>query len=264
MKKYHQYLPSAKMSSVYISQVRIDNITFNEAIDRIEQFIKNRRPSYIVTPNVDHIVKLQDDKEFQKIYHNADLAIVDSVPLLLTTKYLNTPLKEKISGSDLFPAFCGVAAQKGYRVFLLGGRPGAARKAGEVLKNKYTSLQIRGTYCPPYNFENDELENNHIVDIIKKAEPDILFVGLGAPKQEKWIYKYKELYSVPVSIGIGVSFEFIAGMVKRAPRWMQKIGLEWFWRLILEPKRLWKRYLVDGLKFFRIIIKQAKKKSSGH
>jgi exopolysaccharide biosynthesis WecB/TagA/CpsF family protein len=209
-----------------------------------------------VTPNVDHIIKLQKDEEFQQIYRDASLVLADGMPLLWAAKFLGTPLKEKISGSDLFPKLCTVAAEKGYKVFFLGGRQGAAQKAAEALKMKHNALQVVRCYSPAFGFENSENENKKIVGMIKEARPDILFVGLGAPKQEKWIYKYRNQYQVPVSIGIGVSFEFVAGMVKRAPFCMQKIGLEWFWRLMMEPKRLWKRYLVDDLKFFGLVFKQ--------
>jgi N-acetylglucosaminyldiphosphoundecaprenol N-acetyl-beta-D-mannosaminyltransferase len=201
-------------------------------------------------------MKLQNDAEFRQIYDNASLVLADGMPLIWASKFLGTSLKEKISGSDLFPKLCKVAAEKGYRLFFMGGRPGAALKAAEVLRDRYPDIQIVGTYSPPFGFENDREENDKIVRAIKNAKPDILFVGLGAPKQEKWIYKYRNDYQVPMSIGVGVSFEFVSGMVKRAPLWMQRVGLEWFWRLMMEPKRLWKRYLVDDPVFFWLVLKQ--------
>jgi len=210
----------------------------------------------VVTPNVDHIVQLQKNADLKKVYKDAALVLADGMPLLWAAKFLGTPLKEKISGSDLFPKLCEVAARKGYKLFFCGGREGAADAAKAVLEQKNLGLNVVGTYCPPFGFENDEEENNKIIAMIKDSKPDILFVGLGAPKQEKWIHKYKEKYQVPVSIGIGVSFEFIAGMVKRAPVWMQKAGLEWFWRLMMEPGRLWKRYLIDDMQFFGLVFKQ--------
>lgn len=243
------------MKDVYIAGTRIDNLTFNEAISRIETLIKQQKPSYVVTPNVDHIIQLQDDHEFFIIYRNADLVLVDSMILLWAARYLKFPFKEKISGSDLFPALCEASSSKGYKIFLLGGRPIAAEKAIEEIRKKHPAINITGSYCPPYGFEKDKEENKRIIEMIKKARPDILFIGLGAPKQEKWIYRNMKDYSVPVSIGVGVTFEFIAGMVKRAPVWMQKNGLEWLWRLIQEPTRLWRRYFKD-LAFFFLILKQ--------
>ncbi|MDD5679787.1 MAG: WecB/TagA/CpsF family glycosyltransferase [Candidatus Omnitrophica bacterium] len=227
-----------------------------EAIEKIETFIKNKKPVYVVTPNVDHIVKLQSDDKFKEIYSKASLILADGMPLMWASKFLRTPIKERVPGSDLFPEACKMANERGYKVFLLGGSPGSAQKSAEVLKKMYSEIRIAGVYSPPYGFENNADENSKIVNMIKDSRADILFVGLGAPKQEKWIYLHKNEYQVPVSIGVGASFEFISGMIKRAPRWMQKSGLEWFWRLMMEPGRLWKRYLVDDTRFFRLVFKQ--------
>lgn len=227
-----------------------------EAIGAIGVLTEQRKHAYAVTPNVDHIVKVQTDPEFAGIYRNASLVLPDGKPLLWAAKFLGTPLKEKISGSDLFPELCEVATERGHKLFFLGGRPGAALKAAEVLKNKYPNIQIVGVNSPSFGFEDDKAENARIIKMIKDAKPDILFVGLGAPKQEKWIYRHYKEFNVPMSIGIGVTFEFVSGMVKRAPLWMQKAGLEWFWRLMMEPKRLWKRYLVDDMKFFWLVLRQ--------
>lgn len=248
------------MNKVNICNVLVDNLTTDEVLDKIELLISNRKPEYLVTPNVDHIIKLQSDKEFQEIYKKANLVLADGMPLLWAAKILGTSIVEKISGSDIFPRICKLAAEKGYKIFFLGGRPGAAKKAGEVLKSKFIGLNIVGIYSPPFNFEYDAEENNKIVTMIKDCEPDILFVGLGAPKQEKWIYKYKELCQVPVSIGIGVTFEFVAGIIKRAPLWMQKVGLEWLWRVFMEPRRLWKRYLIEDMRIFGLVFEQIKSK----
>ncbi len=244
------------MNKIIICDVAIDNLTLIESLCLIDSFMAAKMHGYVVTPNLDHFIKLQKDQEFKQIYENASLVLADGIPLLWAARFLGTPLKEKVSGSDLFPRLCGVAAQKGYKLFFLGGRQGAASKAAEVLKTDYPGLQIAGVYCPPYGFENYRDENEKIIHMIRQAKPDILFVGLGAPKQEKWIYKYKDQYQASMSMGIGVSFEFVAGLVKRAPVWMQKAGLEWFWRLMMEPKRLWKRYLIDDPIFFWLVLKQ--------
>lgn len=244
------------MEQVNICGVAIHNFTMHEALAGIERFILARQPVSVVTPNVDHIVKLQSDASFCGIYARSALVLADGVPLLWAAKFLGTPLREKISGSDLFPKLCEVAAQKGWRVFFLGGRPGAAAKSAVVLKNRYPKLIVSGTYSPDFGFEKDPIYNDKIIQMIQHAKPDILFIGLGTPKQENWADKYKDICKVPVSIGIGAGFEFVAGMVKRAPAWMQKTGLEWFWRLLMEPGRLWKRYLVDDMQFFRLVLKQ--------
>jgi N-acetylglucosaminyldiphosphoundecaprenol N-acetyl-beta-D-mannosaminyltransferase len=241
---------------INICGTEIDNLTFAETMEEISRLITKKAPAYIVTPNIDHIVKLRKDGEFRKVYAGAALVLADGMPLLWAAKFFGTPLKEKISGSDLLPNFCRLAVDKGFSLFFLGGREGAVEKAAQIMQAKYPGIRIVGTYCPPVGFEKDIIENTRVINKIKEAHPDVLFVGLGAPKQEKWAYKFKDQYQVPVSAGIGVSFEFIAGMVKRAPLWMQRSGLEWLWRLMMEPGRLWKRYILDDSVFFWLVLKQ--------
>ena len=243
-----------------ICGVRVDNLTFEEATRRIEALVERRQPDLIVTCNIDHIIKLQKDSEFRAIYEKSSLAVADGVPLLWAAAFLGTPLKGRINGTDLFEKLCEIAAIKKYKLFFLGGRPGAAIAAAELLKKRHPNIKIVGTYAPPMGFEKSAEENRKIVEMIKDSAPDILFVGLGAPKQEKWIYSHKDEYRVPVSIGIGVSFELVAGIVKRAPGWMQASGLEWLWRLVMEPARLWKRYLIDDPLFFWLVLKQKVKR----
>lgn len=244
------------MPKVNICNVKIDNISMQDAINIIGGLVEDGGQYYAVAPNVDHIIILQKDSEFRETYDGASLTLPDGIPLLWAARFLGTPLKERISGSDLFPELCAFAAERGYKLFFLGGRPDAGSKAADVLRGKHPGIQIVGIYSPPFGFENDAAENRKIIQMISDAKPDILFVGLGAPKQEKWIYKYKDKCHVPVSIGIGVSFEFVSGTVKRAPLWMQRAGLEWLWRLMMEPKRLWRRYLIDDMKFFWLVFKQ--------
>lgn len=233
----------------------IDNLTMDEALDEINTLILNKKPSYVVTPNVDHIVKLEKDRELQEIYRNADLILTDGMPLIWISKILSKPIKEKVSGSDLFPKVCELAAEKGYKIFLLGAGKGVAQIAAEKLTNRLKGLNIVGTYSPSYGFEKNEEEINKIIELVNESRPHILAVGLGAPKQEKFIYKYKDRLKVPVSLAIGASIDFEAGVVLRAPEWMQKNGLEWLYRLYKEPKRMAKRYLIDDLKIFMIVCK---------
>lgn len=247
---------------VDLCTIAIDNITFEDSIKRIDNLIKQKKKAFVLTPNVDHIINLQTDPDFQTIYDNADLILADGMPLIWASKFLGSPLKQRIAGSDLMPALCHTAAQKGYKVFLLGGRPNAAIKAKAILETNNPGLNICGTYCPPFGFENDNIENQKIIEEVSKCKPDLLFVGLGSPKQEKWIYNNLNAINVPVSIGIGVTIEFISGDVVRAPVWMQTSGLEWVWRLAMEPRRLWKRYLLKDMKFFKIIVREKIKKST--
>ncbi|EOU1110678.1 WecB/TagA/CpsF family glycosyltransferase [Clostridium perfringens] len=241
------------MSRMNFLNTEIDNLTMNEALDRAEELIIKKKPSYVVTPNVDHIVKLEDDKEFQDVYKNADLILTDGMPLIWISKIKGNQIKEKISGSDFFPKLCERASEKGYSLFLLGAAEGVAAKAAKNLKEKYNGLNIVGTYSPSYGFEKKDDEIKMIIEMVNKAKPDILAVGLGAPKQEKFLHKYRNDLNVPISLAIGASIDFEAGNINRAPKWMQNCGLEWFYRLCKEPKRMFKRYIIDDFKIIKIV-----------
>lgn len=233
----------------------IDNVTLRESLNIVDGFIRSDKPHYVVTPNVDHIVKLEQDTEFKKVYDDADLILTDGMPLIWISKLLKKPIKEKISGSDFFPAVCKLADEKGYSIFLLGAAEGVAKKAAENIQNMYPNIAKINYYSPSFGFESNRDETDNIVEMIRKEQPDILAVGVGAPKQEKFIYNnYKEI-GVPVTLAIGATIDFLAGNVKRAPKWMQKSGLEWFYRLGKEPKRMFKRYLIDDLKIIKIVFK---------
>ncbi|MCC5666175.1 WecB/TagA/CpsF family glycosyltransferase [Nostoc sp. CHAB 5784] len=237
--------------------VEIDKYSFDEVVQQIVEHAScQKKPEYVVTPNAMHILSLQKDSNFQDIYRKAFLVVPDGVSLLWAAKFLQTPLKGRVNGTDLFEKLCAIAAEKGLKVFLLGGRPGSAEKAQETLVARYPSLQIVGTYCPPYGFESQPRELNLINSTITAAAPDILFVGLGAPKQEKWIAANYLSLGVPISVGIGVSFELVSNMVKRSPVLMQKTGFEWLFRLLVEPKRLWKRYILGNPIFIWLVVKQ--------
>jgi N-acetylglucosaminyldiphosphoundecaprenol N-acetyl-beta-D-mannosaminyltransferase len=235
----------------------VDCYSFDEVVElTIQQALMGTVPKYIVTPNAQHINNLQGDSLFRKIYSQAFLVIPDGVSIVWAAKFLKNPLKGKISGINLFEKLCERGASKPLRIFLLGGRPQAAERAAAILEQRYPGLKIAGTYCPSYGFESDPLEVDRINRKILDVAPNLLFVGLGSPKQEKWIYAHYRQLKVPVSIGIGVSFEFVAGMVKRAPRWMQDTGLEWLFRLLVEPKRLWGRYLIGNPQFIFLVLRQ--------
>jgi len=247
---------------VNILGILIHNLTMPEAVQSVRQLILEKTPSVIVTPNVDVLAQTSRNIDFKNLYRRSDLIVADGMPLVWAARLLGTPLKTRVSGADLFPNICKMAAEQGYSVFLLGGKPDAAKLTSERLMKEYPGLKVSGIYCPPYGFENNEQENAKIIRMLKDAKPDVLFVGLGTPKQEKWIFEYKELYGIPVSMCVGGSFELYCGMLKRAPLWMQKTGLEWLWRLMIEPRRLWKRYLVDDLVFVKMVFRQILNKRS--
>lgn len=246
------------MARIKFMNTEIDNLTMKETLDEIDKLILKNDKSYVVTPNVDHIVQLETDVDLKNIYRDASLILADGKPLLWISKWYKTPIKEKISGSDLFPLLCEMAAKKGYSMFFLGAAEGVAAKAAENLKKKYNGLKIVGTYSPPYGFEKDEIESEKIIDMVKEAHPDILILGLGSPKQEKFIYKYRNRLNIPISLGLGASFDFEAGNIKRAPKWMSNHGLEWLFRITQEPKRMTKRYLVDDRKILSLVVRYRK------
>lgn len=236
--------------------VNFDNYDFNDLLDYIDRTIQQQDHSYILTCNVDHVIKLRKDREFKQVYSEAGAVVADGMPIIWASKLLRKPLKEKVSGSDLFSKLGEAFEERQYRLFFLGSADGVAEKAMQNLKQSYPQINVVGYYSPSYGFENNEEENKRIVHMLKESRPDIVFVGVGAPKQEKWIYRHYESYRAPVSIGVGATFDFLSGSIKRAPELMQKTGFEWFWRLSQEPRRLWKRYLIEDTQFLVLLLKE--------
>lgn len=235
--------------------INIDNVTVEEAVEYIIDCINRKEQIHVLTPNVDQIVRVEKDIYFKEIYDNAGLILTDGTPLMWISKLYKKPIKEKICGSDLVPLLAKVASEKGISIFLLGAKPGVADKAAQNLKNEYKNIKIAGTYSPPLGFEKDNKEIEKINNMLLKSRADLLFVGMGVPKQDIFIYENMKKYKIPVSFSIGASIDFLAGNIKRAPRWLNKIGLEWFYRFLREPKRLFKRYFIDDIKIVPIAIK---------
>lgn len=238
--------------------VPIDDLNMEEALARIERFVEHGRRTgrhhQIATVNADFVVKSLRDPELRLLLQEADMATADGMPLVWGARLLGVHLEGRVTGADLVPALAERAAEKGYSLYLLGAAPGVAARAAEVLQSRYPKLQITGVQSPPYR-SLLEMERT-IADRIREARPDILLVALGNPKQEKWIGMYGQELGVPVMIGVGGTLDLIAGELKRAPRWMQRFGLEWLYRLLQEPGRLWKRYVVDMLDFSSFFVRQ--------
>ena len=247
------------MSRMKFMNTEIDNLTMKEALKRIDGIIKENRNAYVVTPNVDHIIQIEKGGELAEVYKNANLILTDGKPLIWISKWYGTPIKEKISGSDLFPRLCYLASKKGYKMFFLGAAEGVAAKAADNLKNRFPGLQVVGTYSPPFGFDKDKEEIKKIIKMIKEVNPHILIVGLGCPKQELFIFHHKDELGVPISLGLGASLDFEAGNVKRAPKWMSNHGFEWLFRITQDPKRMAKRYLVDDIKILELALKYRSK-----
>ena len=245
------------MDKIHLFGITIDNVSMEETLVRLREMLAGQEKHFVVTPNVDHLVRLHKDTEFREVYKRASLVLADGMPLLWASRLLGRPLlKGRVAGSDLMLPVCRLAAETKIRVYFLGSMPGVAEKAIEKLKGQYPDLQVAGHYSPPLGFEKDTAENQRIVSAINASRADILFVALGAPKQEKWIAGHLEELHIKVGLCIGAGLDFISGAVKRAPQWMREMGLEWFWRLMSDPRRLWKRYLIEDLLFIKIFFEE--------
>ena len=247
------------MSRLEFMNTEVDNITFDDAVEHCcELALGSQLGRYVVTPNVDHIVQLERDQELREVYRDADLILTDGKPLIWISQLYGRPIKEKISGSDLFPSLCLEASKRGLTLFFFGAAPGVAQKAADNLAAKFPGLRIVGTMSPDYGFERVPEKVDEAIDRINEVEPDVLIVGLGCPKQEKFIYQYRNRIHAKLMLGLGASLDFEAGNVTRAPKWMQRCGLEWLYRITQDPARLAKRYLVDDVKIVPLIFKYRK------
>lgn len=227
--------------------VKVDKATYEEALQKAKRLIDGGGKHYIVTPNPEFIVLAQKDAEFRKILNSASLSIPDGIGLVWAAKILRKNLPERVTGVDLLEGLAALAAEHGFNIFLLGGKEGVAAKAADVLKIRYPKLEIAGIYGGKAEPEFDALTRSHLVS--KKI--DILAVAYGPPRQEKWIARNLPYIDVKLAIGVGGALDYISGQKKRAPRFVQKIGLEWFYRLISEPRRL-KRQL--SLPYFALLV----------
>lgn len=233
----------------------VNNLTMSETIDAVEELIKSEKKSYVVAINVDVVIKIENDPYLKKIVDNADMVLVDGKPLVWISNFYGKPLKAKISGSDLVPLLCEEASKKQYSIFIIGGKEGVAEQAKQNLEKRLPGIRIVGTYAPTYGFEKNDAELNKINTLLSEAKPDLLIACFGCPKQEKWIFENISKYDAKVSICAGATVDFLAGNIKRAPRWMSEHGLEWLYRFLQEPKRMFKRYFIDDMKIFRLILK---------
>jgi N-acetylglucosaminyldiphosphoundecaprenol N-acetyl-beta-D-mannosaminyltransferase len=236
---------------VQILNLKIDNLCKRELLRKLDRGV-------VFTPNVDHLMKLQRDPEFLRIYRQADYRVCDSQILLIASKFLGNPLREKISGSDLFPAFYRYHRHhEEIKVFLLGGTPESVEIARENINLQSGREIIVGAYSPPFGFEKSTAMSLEIIERITRTGATVLAVGVGAPKQEKWIFRFKDcLPDVRIFLAIGATIEFEAGTLSRAPKIFSDMGLEWLYRLLKEPKRLWKRYLIEDIPFIGYVIQQ--------
>ena len=243
----------------------IDAVRMPEAVDRIYDWVDAAEETcrYVVTPNVDHAVMFQENAEFRAAYESAAMVLADGLPVVLASRLLKRPIPERVAGSDLVPALLDAAETRGgLKVYLLGAAPGVADCAAERISQRWPSVSVVGTYSPPLGFEHDTAENAAILERVSTADADVLIVGLGAPKQELWVHAHREGLKVPVALCVGATIDFLAGNKSRAPKWMQRTGLEWLHRLSSDPRRLAGRYARDAWVFPQMIWREWRKKQT--
>lgn len=227
-----------------------ERVTLSEAVEQISLAARARNKGLVVTPNVDQIVRFREDPEMHQVYRDAMHVYADGMPIVWLSRMLDgAGLPERVTGADLLPAICRAAAARDYSVYFLGGDSGVAETAARRLCEANPTLRIAGTDCPPWGFERDEAMSRRLIDRINESGADLLFLGVGAPKQEKWGHRYQPMLEVGPIVCVGAAFAFAAGVARRAPRILQQSGFEWCWRLAREPRRLWRRYLLDDTRF---------------
>ena len=229
--------------------VRTHALQIKQVIERMRVWIRERdRCHSIAATSMHGIVEAQRDSSFKNVLNATDLVVPDGMPLVWLGRRKGHILPRRVYGPDLLLAFCEESAGRGYRHFFYGGEPGVAERLAESLKTRFPGLNVVGTCSPPFRTLSAD-EDAEIVEMINRAAPGVLWVGLGAPKQERWMHEHKDRLRVPVLVGVGAAFDLLSGRRKQAPRWMREHGLEWFFRLLQEPRRLWRRYLVYGAQF---------------
>jgi N-acetylglucosaminyldiphosphoundecaprenol N-acetyl-beta-D-mannosaminyltransferase len=248
-------------NQITICGVTFDNLSQAETLAMMESFICQGGPHMICTPNADHVIKIRRDPEFRRIVENADLVVSDGLAVVFATWLLGTPLKECVGGRRLLPAMAELSEKKSYRLFLLGGSsPQVTATAAARLQERYPGTKIAGFYSPPHMREFDEQETSRMLRKVNQTRPDVLFVCLGTPKQEKWIARNLKRIEAPVSVGVGVALDMLAGKVHQPPPWMTRFGLEWLWRTFQDPIRLGKRYFIDDSLFIGLVLQQKLRK----
>jgi N-acetylglucosaminyldiphosphoundecaprenol N-acetyl-beta-D-mannosaminyltransferase len=244
---------SVDAERISLSGVLIDRVDLSEAAARIATFLRSGRLHQIVTVNLDFLQIARTDAGFREMINEADLAVADGMPLVWASRLVGRPLPGRVTGNALVEECCRHSAATGDPIFLLGGRPGIAEAAGHVIKTRYPGAVIAGSYAPPFG-PLSASEDRALVDRINQSGARILFVAFGAPRQDNWIAAHRHELQVRVAMGVGCSLDVLAGVVSRAPLWMQRSGLEWLHRFRLEPCRLWHRYFVkDAPMFARLL-----------
>lgn len=242
------------MKTVQLFGLNVWKEGMREALTSCEAVIQtsDQQAKVVVTPNVDHLVKLRRNVSLFDQYRHADFIFPDGFPIVLASRLLGKSISERVTGADLFPALCKLMAKKQGRIFILGGAPDSEQMINSALSIKYPGLTVQ-SFCPAYGFSENCSDAQKAVDLVNDWQPDVVFVCLGMPKQEIWSLKYRDVLKTNLILCVGAALEFDLGLLKRAPAWVQAVNMEWLWRLCTDFKRLWKRYLVDDLVFMGIL-----------
>lgn len=230
----------------------IDSLTMNETIDKIEEHIREKKICQHVVLNAAKVVATRYDKKLKEIINNCEIINADGQSIVWAANFLGSPLPERVTGIDLMMEIIKISSRKGYRIYFFGATEEVNKKVVDKFRSKYPNLQIAGRR----NGYFTEEENSLIIEDMKNSNADILLVAFSSPKKEYWINKNIDKINIPFVMGVGGSFDVVAGVTKRAPLWMQKMGLEWFYRFIQEPKRMWKRVLIGNSKFIYYVFKE--------
>jgi len=239
----------AGLPSVRLMGIPLHAISEAACVEHIVASALRGRGGWVVTPNLDHLRRLVREPEFRDLCLRASLRVADGTPLVWASRIVGTPLPERVAGSNLVVSLSRAAAGCGLPVSFVGGNPGTAALAARVLSRRFPGLDVRGAHCPAPGFEQDPVRLAALSDALRAEAPAIVYVGLGSPKQERVIDQLRAMLPAAWWLGVGISFSFLAGQVRRAPRWVQALGLEWLHRLLQEPRRLTRRYLVQGMPF---------------
>jgi N-acetylglucosaminyldiphosphoundecaprenol N-acetyl-beta-D-mannosaminyltransferase len=244
-----------------IGHLSVDRLTFAQAIAWLSAAILNHHsglPLFIAGTNAFISVLTEQNPRFREAMSAVTLIFADGQSIVLASRLLNKPVPERIPGGELMTALCAFAAEHHLRIYLLGGLPGAAKRAADKLKTLYPNLEVAGTNCPSVGFELDQTESAEVREKILAAKPDLIFVALGCPKQEIWVHENSSLFPVRAIMPVGAAFDTLSGLRLRAPKIAQQTGTEWLFRLMMEPRRLWKRYLIGNFQFAGLVLRQMK------
>lgn len=248
---------AARLPAIELDGVTLHAVTERQAIEHILNELDAGRGGAVVTPNLDHLRRCRTDVHFEALVAEADLVLADGMPLVWASRLQGTPLPERVAGSNLISTLSGAAADRGRSVFLLGGDEGTADGAAKVLQQRFPQLKVAGTFYPPHGFQDNKRVMDELAEALAASKADIVYVALGSPKQERLIATLRSVLPRAWWLGVGVSFSFLCGHVKRAPVWMQRSGIEWVHRLFQEPRRLFKRYLMVGVPFGLSLLSRA-------